>query len=30
VVVPTARTDRAQEVHLCVEHIICDLIEETL
>jgi len=30
VVVPTDRTDRAQEVHLCVEHIICDLIEETL
>ncbi|HWJ22752.1 MAG TPA: SIS domain-containing protein [Gemmatimonadaceae bacterium] len=30
VVVPTQRTDRAQEVHLCVEHVICDLIEETL
>jgi D-sedoheptulose 7-phosphate isomerase len=30
VIVPTQRTDRAQEVHLCVEHVICDLIEETL
>ena len=30
VVVPTGRTDRAQEVHLCVEHIICDIVEETL
>ena len=30
VVVPTQRTDRAQEVHLCVEPVICDLIEETL
>ncbi len=30
VVVPTSRTDRAQEVHLCVQHIICDLVEETL
>lgn len=30
VVVPTSRTDRAQEVHLCVEHLICEMIEETL
>ena len=30
VVVPTQRTDRAQEVHLCVEHVICDLVEEGL
>ena len=30
VVVPTSRTDRAQEVHLCVQHIICDIVEETL
>ena len=30
VIVPTTRTDRAQEVHLCVEHIICDIVEETL
>ena len=30
VVIPTTRTDRAQELHLCIEHIICDLIERTL
>jgi D-sedoheptulose 7-phosphate isomerase len=30
VIIPTDRTDRAQELHLCVEHIICDLIERTL
>jgi D-sedoheptulose 7-phosphate isomerase len=30
VVVPTNRTDRAQEIHLCVQHIICDIVEETL
>jgi D-sedoheptulose 7-phosphate isomerase len=30
VVIPTSRTDRAQELHLCIEHIICDLIEQTL
>ena len=30
VVIPTTRTDRAQELHLCLEHIICDLVEETL
>ena len=30
VVIPTARTDRAQELHLCIEHIICDLVEQTL
>ena len=30
VIVPTTRTDRAQEIHLCVEHIICDIVEETL
>ena len=28
VIVPTARTDRAQEIHLCVEHMICDLVEQ--
>ncbi|HEU4629040.1 MAG TPA: SIS domain-containing protein [Gemmatimonadaceae bacterium] len=28
VVVPTTRTDRAQEIHLCVEHMICDLVEQ--
>src|SRR5688500_14801156 len=30
VVVPTSRTDRAQEVHLCVEHLICELVEREL
>jgi D-sedoheptulose 7-phosphate isomerase len=30
VIIPTQRTDRAQELHLCVEHIICDLIDRTL
>jgi len=30
VVVPTERTDRAQEVHLCVEHLICEMAEELL
>lgn len=29
-VVPTDRTDRAQEVHLCIEHLICELVEEAL
>ena len=30
VVVPTDRTDRAQELHLCIQHAICDRIEEHL
>src|SRR4051812_49234216 len=30
VVIPTTRTDRAQELHLCIEHVICDVIEQTL
>lgn len=30
VIIPTDRTDRAQELHLCIEHIICDLIEQEL
>ncbi|MDB4907245.1 MAG: Phosphoheptose isomerase [Gemmatimonadetes bacterium] len=30
VIIPTDRTDRAQELHLCVEHIICDLVEQEL
>jgi D-sedoheptulose 7-phosphate isomerase len=30
VVIPTTRTDRAQELHLCVEHVICDTVERTL
>ena len=30
IVVPTDRTDRAQEIHLCIQHSICDAIEPTL
>jgi D-sedoheptulose 7-phosphate isomerase len=30
VVIPTSRTDRAQELHLCLQHIICDIVERTL
>jgi D-sedoheptulose 7-phosphate isomerase len=30
VVVPTDRTDRAQEIHLCMEHAICQAIEGEL
>ena len=30
VIVPTDRTDRAQELHLCIEHLICELVEEEL
>lgn len=30
VVIPTPRTDRAQELHLCIEHLICDLVEREL
>jgi len=30
VVVPTERTDRAQEIHLCIEHVICDIVEAEL
>jgi D-sedoheptulose 7-phosphate isomerase len=30
IVIPTQRTDRAQELHLCIEHIICDIVERTL
>ncbi len=29
-VVPTSRTDRAQEVHLCLQHLICESIEGTI
>ena len=29
-VVPTERTDRAQELHLCIQHLICDLVEAEL
>jgi D-sedoheptulose 7-phosphate isomerase len=28
ILVPTTRTDRAQEIHLCIEHAICELVEE--
>ncbi|MGQ0764141.1 MAG: D-sedoheptulose-7-phosphate isomerase [Gemmatimonadota bacterium] len=28
--VPTDRTDRAQEIHMCIEHIICEMIEEDM
>ena len=30
VVIPTSRTDRAQELHLCIEHLICDFVEREL
>src|SRR5690606_16523657 len=30
VVVPTRRTDRAQEIHMCIQHAICDLVEKEL
>ena len=30
VIVPTDRTDRAQEIHLCMEHAICEAIENEL
>jgi hypothetical protein len=30
VIVPTNRTDRAQELHLCIEHLICEIVEEEL
>jgi D-sedoheptulose 7-phosphate isomerase len=30
VVVPTDRTDRAQELHLCIQHAICEAIEGEL
>ena len=30
IVVPTDRTDRAQVIHLCIQHAICDAIEQTL
>jgi len=29
-IVPTDRTDRAQEVHLCLQHLICESIEGTI
>lgn len=30
VIVPTARTDRAQEMHLCIEHLICEFVERAI
>ena len=30
VVIPTLRTDRAQELHLCIEHLICEYVERAL
>lgn len=29
-VIPTERTDRAQEIHLCVQHVICEVVENAL
>lgn len=30
VIVPTDRTDRAQELQLCIQHVICDAVERAL
>jgi D-sedoheptulose 7-phosphate isomerase len=30
VVIPTDRTDRAQELQLCIQHVICDVVEQSL
>ena len=30
IVIPTTRTDRAQELHMCLEHLICELVERAL
>jgi D-sedoheptulose 7-phosphate isomerase len=30
IVIPTDRTDRAQELHLCIEHLICEIVEQSL
>lgn len=30
VVIPTTRTDRAQELHMCIEHLICEFVERAL
>jgi len=27
IVIPTDRTDRAQELHLCIEHLICEIVD---
>lgn len=30
IIIPTNRTDRAQELHLCIQHLICDAVEQSL
>ena len=30
VIIPTTRTDRAQELHMCIEHLICEYVERSL
>ena len=30
VIIPTDRTDRAQELQLCIQHVICDAVEQAL
>jgi len=30
VIIPTDRTDRAQEMQLCIQHVICDVVEQAL
>lgn len=30
VIIPTDRTDRAQELHLCLAHVICEVVEEAM
>jgi D-sedoheptulose 7-phosphate isomerase len=30
IIIPTNRTDRAQELHLCIEHLICEIVERAL
>ena len=30
VIIPVDRTDRAQELHLCIQHVICDVVEQAL
>jgi D-sedoheptulose 7-phosphate isomerase len=27
IIVPTDRSDRAQELHLCIQHVICEMVE---
>ena len=30
IIIPTSRTDRAQELHLCIQHLLCELVEREL